>query len=154
MEILLIDKWDLRFLKLADHVSKWSKDPSTQVGAVIVDPKRRVVGMGYNGFPRGVHDLPERLEDRPLKLDLVVHAEVNAILNAVASTENCTLYVKGLFTCVRCAGIVIQSGIKRVVAVSRDSANIDWALSSNRAKAMYDEAGVSHVIYTMEVLSE
>ena len=80
-----LTKWDLRFLKLAHHVGQWSKDPSTKVGAVIVDAQRRVLGIGYNGFPRGVDDSPGRYHDRPTKLDMVVHAETNAIMNAVSS---------------------------------------------------------------------
>ena len=81
-----MDNWDKRFLDLAEHVAGWSKDPSTQVGCVIVNDKRVVVGLGYNGFPRGVEDTPERLNDRPTKYLMVQHAEVNAILNGSGAT--------------------------------------------------------------------
>lgn len=148
-----IDKWDLRFLKLAHHVSSWSKDPSTKVGAVIVDNERRVVGMGYNGFPRGVHDDPERLAQRDQKLRFVVHAEVNAILNAVRSVEGCCLYTTPLFTCGDCAKVVAQSGIVKVVSVQKPLANItDWALLMDTARTIYDEAGIKYVQVTPEVL--
>lgn len=107
-------KWDKRFMDLAEHVAQWSKDPSTKVGAVIVDRCRKVVSMGYNGFPQGVDDDIDRYVDRPLKYSLVVHAELNAILNAKRDVENCTLYVT-LSPCRECAKAIIQSGIYDVV---------------------------------------
>ena len=153
MEAALIDKWDLRFLRLADHIAQWSKDPSTKVGAVIVDDQRRVLGMGYNGFARGVSDTPERLDDRDTKLRFVVHAEVNAILNAVGPVAGCTLYTTPMFTCGDCAKVVVQAGIRRVVSIQKPLANITtWALSLDTAHVMYREAGVEHVQYTPEVL--
>ncbi len=85
--------WDTFFIKMADHAATASKDPSTQVGCVLVDDKRCVVGPGYNGFPRGVDDKPARLLDRSTKYLMVQHAEVNAVLNAVAGTEGSTAYV-------------------------------------------------------------
>ena len=87
------EAWDKRFLDMARLVAAWSKDPSTQVGAVVVDPDYRVRGMGYNGFPAGIKD-DERLHDRPAKHKLVVHAETNAIATACrhgASFLGCTL---------------------------------------------------------------
>jgi len=101
-------------VEMAMHVAKLSKDPSTQVGAVIFDPKRRVVSAGYNGFARGVADTSERLENRDIKYKLVLHAEKNAILFATASLENCTIVVTHP-CCAQCAAQVIQSGIKHVI---------------------------------------
>ena len=80
-------KWDDRFLVLAKLIGSWSKDPSTQVGAVIVDNKNRIVSVGYNGFPRGVEDSEKRLCNRQEKYDIIVHAEVNAIAFANKSVE-------------------------------------------------------------------
>jgi dCMP deaminase len=80
--LVQMEKWDRRFLDLAKQVSTWSKDPSTQVGAILVNDLKQVVGMGYNGFPRGVHDWQERYDDREIKYPMVVHAEVNAIIQA------------------------------------------------------------------------
>jgi hypothetical protein len=85
-------KWELRFLELAHHVATWSRDPSTKVGCVIVDQRNRVLGMGYNGFPRGVLDLPERYADRPTKLSLTVHSEPNAILNSSGELDGASLF--------------------------------------------------------------
>lgn len=142
---MMIDqKWDERFTRLAEHIAQWSKDPSTKVGAVIVDPKRRVVGMGYNGFPRGVADTFIRYHDREQKYEMIVHAEINAILNAVQSVAGCTLYTWPLKTCARCAAAVIQAGITDVVVPSTGQTMHDkWVESWNVAQRMYQEAGIS-----------
>lgn len=111
--------WDYRFLQLAENVSTWSKDPSTKVGSVIVDSQRRVVGLGYNGFPRGVEDDEERYNNREIKLLLVCHAERNAIDNAPGNIQNSTLYAT-LFPCNECCKSIIQKEIKRVVTFVPD----------------------------------
>ena len=112
--------WNQRFLSLAEHISTWSKDPSTQVGAVIVDDQRRIISTGYNGFPRGVNDFPERYNNRDIKYEMIVHGEINAILFANQSIHGCTLYTWPFMPCSRCAAIVIQSGIRTVVAPYND----------------------------------
>ena len=131
--------WDERFLSLADHVSQWSKDPRTKVGAVIVDQKKRVISLGYNGFPRGVEDTPERYDDRPTKHLFVAHAERNALDNSPMSVEGCTLYVP-LVPCSECAKSIIQRGIARVVSYvpDREGANFNWDIT----ETMFTEAGV------------
>jgi dCMP deaminase len=109
--------WDKRFLDLAEHISTWSKDQSRKVGAIIVNDDKRVVSFGYNGFPSGVDDDKEERHERPVKYDWVVHAEENAIANAArigVSTKGTTIYLN-LFPCARCAGVLINSGIKKVV---------------------------------------
>lgn len=132
--------WDERFLQLAQHIAQWSKDPSTKVGAVIVRPNRTIASVGYNGFPRGVND-DERLNDRPYKYAMTVHAEANAILSANERLDGCTLYVTPLSPCSSCASILIQSGIKRVVAYMPHQPE-HWADSFAIARTMLDEAGV------------
>ena len=131
--------WDERFLSLADHVSQWSKDPRTKVGAVIVDQKKRVISLGYNGFPRGVEDTPERYDDRPTKHLFVAHAERNALDNSPMSVEGCTLYVP-LMPCSECAKSIIQRGITRVVSYvpDREGVNFNWDIT----ETMFAEAGV------------
>ena len=109
-----LDKWDRRFLDLASHVSDWSKDPSTHVGAVIVAPDKRIMSVGYNGFPRGVADTEERLNDRPTKYAFVAHAERNALDNTDQSIRGCTMYVT-LQPCPECVKSIIQRGVKKVV---------------------------------------
>jgi dCMP deaminase len=98
-----IVEWDRRYLGLAREVSCWSKDPSTKVGAVIADNQGRVVALGYNGFPRNIEDAEEKLAIRELKYEMVVHAEVNAVLIAGRSTPGGTIYVHGAPICPRCA---------------------------------------------------
>ena len=136
--------WHQRFLDLAQHIGTWSKDPSTRVGAVIVDDQRRVISTGYNGFPRGVEDTDHRLHTREIKYEMIVHGEVNAILFANQSLQGATLYTWPFMPCSRCAGIVIQSGIKTVVAPYND--NPRWAQSFDLTQRMFQEAGVELII--------
>ena len=138
-------KWDVRFLELANHISSWSRDPSTKIGAVIVDDNRIVRGMGYNGFPRGVNDDPERYANRDTKLKFMVHAERNAIDNSEGSLEGCTIYVypslMNPVCCHDCAKSIIQNGIKRVVGFKATTTD-RWKDSADTAKIMLLEAGV------------
>lgn len=134
-------KWHRRFLGLADHISSWSKDPSTKVGAVIVRPDRTIVSVGYNGFPRGVLDDDSRYSDREVKYQMVVHAEINAILTANQSLKHCTLYVSPLNPCPQCAAAIIQSGIWRVVSRANDRE--DWRERMETAWKMFREANVT-----------
>ncbi|MCX8520243.1 MAG: deaminase, partial [Rhodoferax sp.] len=105
-----MDKWDVRFCELAKFVSEWSKDPSAKVGAVVFSKRGGDVSIGYNGFPMGVEDSAERLEDQEMKLELVVHAEQNALIAAGSRSAGSTLYVWGKPICARCAGSIIQAG--------------------------------------------
>lgn len=112
--------WDDYFMSVAMLSAMRSKDPSTQVGACIVNPERKIVGIGYNGFPIGCcdDDLPwARKADDELntKYPYVCHAEMNAIMNKnTSSLKGCTMYV-ALFPCNECAKLIIQSGITRVL---------------------------------------
>lgn len=133
--------WDERFLGLARHVAEWSKDPSTKVGAVIIDTKKRIVSLGFNGLPRGLEDSPKRLDDRGLKYQMTVHAEHNAVLFADRSLESCTLYTWPLPPCSRCAAFIIQVGISRVVSPPV-AGNPRWAEDCALAEEMFREAGV------------
>ena len=127
---------------MAEHVAKLSKDPSTKVGAVIFDPKRRIVSAGYNGFARGVEDTAERLENRDVKYRLVLHAEKNAILFATAPLEGCTIVVTHP-CCAQCAAQVIQAGIKNVIWPVPDEAfAMRWKDDLALTMAQFNEAGV------------
>lgn len=137
-------KWDVRLMRLAKEIASHSKDPSTQCGAVIVDPLRRIVSTGYNGFARGVHDTEERLTNRDVKLRMVLHAEQNALLYAKTDLTGHTLYVYPIPPCAHCAAMIIQSGITRVVATYPASdRHLRWQGDWVLAKEMYDEAGVA-----------
>lgn len=136
-------KWDERFLDMAAHVGSWSKDPGTQVGAVIVRPDRTIASVGYNGFPRGVGDQYTTRDDKLLR---TVHAEMNAILTAREDLAGCTLYVYPLCPCSTCAGAIIQSGITTVVyplAVPRP----EWEASFMASADMFQQAGVQTIAY-------
>jgi dCMP deaminase len=142
-------KWDLRFLGLAKHISEWSLDPSTKVGAVIVDDKNRVISLGFNGFPRGIKD-DDRLLDRNKKLAIILHAEKNAIIFANKNLENSVIYTYPFPPCSVCAASIIQSGITRVVSVI--SYNTRWADSFKLSEEMFAEAGVELCLYKPEEL--
>mgnify|MGYP002138144723 FL=1 len=105
--------WPNRFLELATFISSWSKDPSTKVGAIITRGNR-IISTGFNGPPQKIHDLPERLLDREMKLRMVLHAEVNAILFAKQDLKDCTLYCTHP-PCTQCAAMIIQSGLEEVI---------------------------------------
>lgn len=135
--------WDYRFLDLADHVATWSKDPTTKVGAVIVDDKNRVISIGYNGVPRGVSEPASY--DRDQKLLRTIHAEENALAFAYRDIEGCRMYVS-FPPCAHCAAQIIQRGIKEVIYRS-DAPGITeffdrWSDNIREAWAMFDEAKV------------
>lgn len=127
--------WDDYFMGLAFLSAKRSKDPSTQVGACLVNKKNQVVGLGYNGFPRGCSDdvLPWDREGDFLntKYPYVVHAEENAIVNSTGDLTGGRLYV-ALFPCNECAKLIIQSGISEVIYVSNKYAHLDPFIASRK----------------------
>ena len=137
--------WDEYFMGLAHLSALRSKDPSTQVGACIVDGNNKVVSIGYNGFPMGCSDdeFPWGREGGMLesKYAFVVHAELNAILNSPRSLAGCTLYVS-LCPCNECAKAIIQSGIRKVVYECDKYAKEDNVIAS---KKMLRAAGVELV---------
>lgn len=139
----MIINWDQYFMGVASLSRLRSKDPNTQVGACIVNERKRIIGIGYNGFPFGVDDqqFPWQQEGTFLesKYAYVVHAEANAILNATTSLLNATLYVN-LFPCNECAKLIIQAGIKEVVYASDKYADKDFTVASKR---MFDAANIA-----------
>lgn len=142
--------WDEYFMGIALLSSLRSKDPSTQVGACIVNADKRILSMGYNGMPRCCSDdeYPWEKDDEPLKSKYlyVCHAELNAILNcAVGSVRDCTVYTT-LFPCNECAKAIIQSGIKEVVYMEDKYSSSDSVLASKR---MFDTAGVKYRLYKL-----
>lgn len=134
--------WDDYFMSVAFLSAQRSKDPSTQVGACIVDKENRIVGIGYNGFPRGCSDdaLPWAREGEDTKYPYVVHAEANAILNKhTASLEGCRMYV-ALHPCNECAKLILQSGIREIVYFSDKYHDLP---AMGAARRMFDLAGVT-----------
>ncbi|WP_418964274.1 deoxycytidylate deaminase [Cetobacterium sp.] len=127
--------WDEYFMGVAILSAKRSKDPGTQVGACIVTPDKRIVGVGYNGLPAGCSDdeFPWDREGDFLnsKYAYVCHAELNAILNSTKSLKGCTIYVD-LFPCNECAKSIIQSGISEIVYLSDKYNNTDSNIASKK----------------------
>ena len=136
--------WNEYFMGVASLSAKRSKDPSTQVGACVVNEDKRIIGIGYNGFPYGCSDEVYPWGKSPNYLDskypYVVHAEPNAILNCTSSLKGATLYVT-LFPCNECAKLIIQSGIKHVVYGCDKYHDEDSYEASRR---MFDSAGVTY----------
>jgi dCMP deaminase len=143
--------WNEYFMGMAHLSALRSKDPSTQVGAVIVDDEHKVVSIGYNGFPKGCSDdvFPWGRDGESLdtKYVYVVHAELNAILNSPRSVKHCTIYVS-LFPCHECAKAIIQAGISHIVYEDDKYADTDSVKASKR---MLDSANVNYTQLTQKI---
>ena len=138
-------------IEMAHHVAKLSKDPSTKVGAVLFDEKRRIVSAGYNGFARGVADTDDRLGNRDVKYRLVLHAEKNAVLFATGPTHGCTMVVTHP-CCAQCAALIIQAGVAHVMW-PKPAAEFEerWRQDLILTREQFTEAGVS--IFEVDVSS-
>ena len=139
--------WDQYFMGVALLSAKRSKDPNTQVGACIINTDKRIIGIGYNGFPSALSDdeFPWEKEGNfsNTKYPYVVHAEMNAILNATQSLKNATLYVT-LFPCHECSKMLIQAAIKEIVYYGQ---KYEQTESDVAAKKMLDAAKVSYRLF-------
>lgn len=147
-----MNKWDERYMRLAREVATWSKDPSTQIGAVAIGNKGEVLSTGYNGFPRNINDTDDRLNNRETKYKYIVHGEMNCIFNATyngVSLNGSTMYVSGLPCCSDCAKGIIQVGVKRVV-MDGDPNNERWKESVDLTLDMFKESGVEWEFVTIE----
>lgn len=138
------DKWDNRFMRIAKEISTWSKDPSSKIGAVIVDDNRRILATGYNGFPANIND-DGRLHNREEKYPLIIHAEMNTLLNALKNgvpVDGASIYVYGLPVCGECAKAITQSGIKNVIVTQPDP-NSKWMETwVKKSKPLFEESGI------------
>lgn len=142
------EKWDRRFLGLAKHISGWSLDPSTKVGAVAVKD-RRVLATGYNGLPRGIADLPGRINDRDEKYLRTVHAEANIVAQAARfgiDLFGATVYVWPFLPCCNCTTLMIQAGIRRIVVPALPIPD-RWKANFDLSAEMLEEAGVELIIF-------
>lgn len=142
------DKWHYRFMDVAKLVATWSKDPSTQTGAVVVGPDREIRATGYNGLVRGVDDNRPERNERPIKYDFYEHAERNAIYNACltgTSLKGCVFYATH-YPCTDCTRAIIQSGIKMVVTnemiIDEKTPQGTWRDKLEFSSQMLKEAGV------------
>ena len=136
--------WDEYFMGVALLAARRSKDPSTQVGACIVSPDNIIISTGYNGMPKGCSDdeFPWAREGEDTKYPYVVHAELNAILNANGRDLRGSRIYVALFPCNECAKAIIQSGVKQVIYLSDKYADSMTNLASKR---MLDAAGVAYI---------
>lgn len=141
----LSSSWILRYLDMARHISTWSKDPSSKIGAVAVGSHGQILSQGYNGFPRRFDDSSERLNDRETKYKYTIHGEMNCIYNATlngVSLKDADLFVYGLPVCSECAKGVIQVGIKRVFMCYPENIADKWKDSGKLTSDMFKEVGV------------
>jgi dCMP deaminase len=144
-----LSHWDKRFLRIAEEVRLWSKDPGTKVGCVLVN-ERRILSTGYNGFPQTISDDLDRYIDREYKLSVTVHAEKNAILNAAKNgtkVQGSTLYVT-FPPCSQCAAAIIQAGVAKVVCPDPAQAPERWRSNFLAASDLFYEAGVTVLYYS------
>ena len=149
LENPFLSKWDRRFLRIAEEVRLWSKDPGTKVGCVLVN-ERRILSTGYNGFPQTISDDLDRYIDREYKLSVTVHAEANAILNAAKNgtkVQGSTLYVT-FPPCSQCASAIIQAGVAQIVCPDPASAPERWRSNFQAANNLFYEAGVKVLYYS------
>ena len=141
-----MENWHDRYMEFAKLYSTFSKDPSRKIGAVAIDPDKRIIlSGGYNGFPRGIIDSPNRYDDRSTKYKYVVHAEMNVIYNATyngTSLHGSSLYVYGLPVCSECAKGIIQVGIKSVTMMTDCEIPDNWRESYKLTADMFAEAGI------------
>jgi dCMP deaminase len=142
-----VSRRTLNYLELAKNIANWSKDPSTQVGAVAVGKHGQILAQGYNGFPRGIIDSEERLNTRELKYRYTVHGEMNCIYNAAlngTSLDGSDMYVYGLPVCSECAKGIIQIGVKRVFACYPETVSQKWTESGALTSEMFNEVGIEY----------
>jgi dCMP deaminase len=140
------EKWDKRFLGMAQLVSLWSKDPSTKVGAVITDGNKKIVSLGYNGLPQYVPDVEAIYTNREEKYKYIIHAEVNAILQGNRPDFFAgTIYTYPFLTCPQCASMIVQAGIMRVV--SYKCVDERWISRIEDSKKLLEMAQIEVVEY-------
>jgi dCMP deaminase len=141
------ERWHRRFLKLASEVASWSKDPSTKVGCVLAKDKK-VLSLGYNGFPKNISDDLNRLINREEKYEITVHAEVNAVTTAAlhgVSTEGASAYVT-FSPCSRCASVLINAGVSAIYVLGGSEIPSRWLENFILASKLLAEAGVDYKV--------
>jgi dCMP deaminase len=137
-----ISKWAKRYMALAHHVAQWSRDPTTKVGAVAVGVNQRQIAVGYNGFPTGIADTEERLNDRETKLLLMQHAERNVLDQATFNLEGALLVVTH-HPCAECAKSIVSKNIRLVLCpVGSAGYRMRWKEEIELAKMILNEGGV------------
>ncbi|MGF1703559.1 cytidine/deoxycytidylate deaminase family protein [Photobacterium makurazakiensis] len=148
----MISKWAVRFFQMAELVGSWSKDPSTQVGAVITKGNR-IVSVGFNGYPHGISDSAD-IDDREMKLLKTLHAEENAILFAKRDLADCDIWVTH-FPCPNCAAKIIQTGISTVHCPEQTEDFLSrWGDKIKVSQDMFTQSGVTVNWLPLDALKE
>jgi dCMP deaminase len=146
--------WDQYFMSMAYMVAMKSKDQSTKVGTVIVDEENEILATGYNNFPRGFDDSIKERQEKPLKLRLTVHSEVNACLSA--ARKGMRLHGSRLYctwaTCEQCALAIVQSGVKEVIVHKDNPVGESWKESIEFAKATLGEGKVVYREWSGDII--
>jgi len=139
-----LQKWDARYLRLARMVASWSKDPSTQCGAVLVRPDKTLCSVGYNGFPRGAPDTPTLYSERSQKYPRIIHSEWNAIANARdPDVAGYTVYAWPMPPCNQCTGALIQKKISRFVQPQPSAEKLErWGVAFSYARKMLEQCNI------------
>lgn len=140
-----MDRWDKNFLRLAYHISHWSKD-ATKIGCVAIGNGSQVLAQGYNGFPRNIAETVERFHDKTTKYEYTVHAEMNMICNATlngVTLKNSVVYIAGLPPCIECTKCLIQVGVQCIV-IGAHMCNLHepWKTQWEKSKEMLAEASI------------
>jgi len=141
-------EWNAKYLALAKTFANWSKDPSTQVGAVAIGSCGQVLSQGYNGFPKGFDDSKSIYNNPELKNKYIIHAEMNCIYHATLngiSLQGATLFVYGLDICHECAKGVIQVGIEEVITYSTKALKDKWVSSFKTSKELLQKSNINHI---------
>jgi dCMP deaminase len=147
----MTNKWDLRFLALAKLVSTWSKDPSTQTGAVITDGMKGVISVGFNGFPAGMPDDPALYANREEKYSRIIHCEVNALIYARRDVIGATLYTYPFLSCDRCCVQMLQAGVVCFVAPKATAEQLErWGPAFERTRRYISECGADYLEIDLE----
>ena len=141
-----------KFIRIAEAVASLSKDPSTTVGALAINTEGAILSVGYNGFPKGVVDSPERYSDRATKYGLISHAEQNLVAQAAyvgVSLKGSTVVLSGLYPCSSCAKLLIQAGVVRILTPP-PHINPRWKEDAEWSKILFHEAQVE-IVYVENV---
>jgi dCMP deaminase len=160
-----VEKWDKHMLRIARECSKMSKDPSTKVGSVLMNNRKRIISTGYNGFAENTLDRLDWYSIRDIKYNLIIHAEENAILETVRNnlniTDGCTLYVYPMLPCDKCYQLIRSYNIKKIVSMKHSIENcnlcnilgksqcmgVRWKSKWNNTLKMGKEDGVKFLLY-------
>lgn len=150
-----MNKWDFRFIEMARLVSSWSKDPSTQTGAVLVRPNRTVAGVGFNGFPQAMPDDKDTYANRDEKYSRIIHCEINALLFSNSAVAGSTLYTWPFLSCDRCCVQMAQAGIVRFVAPCPTvDESVRWGDAFIRVRKYCEEMNIEVSEYSREEFGE